>query len=286
MISRPTPKPRDRRIGYYDRGRTPFYSLQTEQRLCYCLYVPKGYAEDGEQAYPLIVLVHGTERGAAHYRDTYADFAERHQAIVLAPLFPCNLFGIGDTENYKLLAMGDIRFDLALLSMVDEVAARYRLASDRFMMHGFSGGGHFTHRFLYVHPDRLLAASIGAPGVVTLCDQALEYPLGLDGMDRFLDAAINPQSIGSVPVQCVVGDEDTDTWEITLDEGDSLFWVPGINDTGRTRIERLRSLAASLEAAGCHVRFDLVPGADHDEDKIAPSVMAFFETVLTGGAGT
>ncbi|MCX7561900.1 alpha/beta hydrolase [Sulfitobacter sp. F26204] len=267
-------------LGYYDIGSTPFYALQSDTRLSYCLYVPTDYDTKGEITYPLIVLCHGTERWPANYRDNFAAFAQQHSAIVLAPLFPCNLFYVGDTENYKLLKMGDIRFDLALLSMVDEVASRYRLESHKFLLHGFSGGGHFSHRFLYTHPERLLGVSIGAPGVVTLCDPTLEYPLGLKGMDDFLGDKIKPDCIADVPVQCVIGAADTETWEITVEKGDPLFWTPGINETGRTRIDRLRSLAGSLEGAGCKVRFDLVEGVDHDEDGVAPAVQEFFANVL------
>ncbi|MBK0329034.1 alpha/beta hydrolase [Rhodobacteraceae bacterium F11138] len=274
----------DLRLGYYDLGPTPFFTLQSEPRLCYCLYVPTEYQRDGDKRYPLIVLIHGTERWPAHYRDNYAAFAQEQQAIVLAPLFPCNLFFIGDTENYKLLKAGDIRFDQVLLDMVDEIGQRYRLASDKFLMHGFSGGGHFTHRFLYAHPHRLLGASIGAPGVVTLCEPDLDYPLGLKGMADFIGGEINPDGIAAVPIQCVVGAEDTDTWEITIPDSETLFWVPGINDTGITRIDRLRTLAGSLEKAGCDVQFDMVPGLDHDQDGVVDAVQGFFARILQAEA--
>lgn len=266
-------------LGYYDKGYTPFYALQSEPRLSYCLYVPMDYKTDDDRIYPLVVLVHGTERGAHLYRDGFAEFAEQQKAIVLAPLFPCNLLFVGDQENYKLLRARDFRFDLSLLSMVDEVAARYRVQSDKFLLHGFSGGGHFAHRFLYAHPDRLSAVSIGAPGVVTLCDQTKRYPLGLDGMADYLGGEIKPDLVEHVPVQCVVGSKDTDTWEITVEPGE-LFWTPGINDTGRTRIDRLRSLATSLETAGCSVQFDLISGVSHDERGLVASVQAFLKNHL------
>lgn len=62
------------------------------------------------------------------------------------------------------------QFDHVLLAMVDEIAP-LPLAAGRFLMHGFSGGGHFAHRFFSLHPRRLLGASIGAPGMVTLLDR-------------------------------------------------------------------------------------------------------------------
>lgn len=262
------------RLGYYDWGATPFYALQSEPRLSYCLYVPRDYAEDGTRACPLLVLMHGTERAAALYRDAFADFAEARQAIVLAPLFPCNLTGPGDTENYKFLAAGGIRFDLALLDMVAEVGARYRLDGDRFLLHGFSGGGHFAHRFLFRHPGRLRGVSIGAPGVVTLLDPARPWPVGVGGLAEQLGAGADPAAIAKVPVQCVIGAEDTETWEIRVP--DDAPGAAGLNAAGRTRIDRLRALARSLEAAGARVRFDLVPGAGHDGRAVLGPVMDFF----------
>ncbi len=261
----------------FDKGATPLYAFQGDTRLSYCLYVPKSHTRDGTNTYPLIVAVHGTERGATEYRDGFSEFAETHQAIVLAPLFPANLFFIGDLENYKLLHAGGVRFDLALLSMIDEAAARYRMDADKFLMFGFSGGGHFAHRFLYTHPDRLKGVCIGAPGVVTLANPNLKYPLGLNGMADFLGGPIQPENIPDVPIHCVVGAEDTYTRGITVLEGSEVFWTPGINDTGLTRIDRLNTLAQSLRDAGCDVTMEIVPGCGHDPRPLIPSVQSFFK---------
>src|SRR5690606_39266483 len=99
-----------------------------------------------------------------------ADFARAHRVVVLAPLFPAGMTEPGELSSYKLIRHGGIDYDRVLLGMVAEVAARYRLAGERFYLHGFSGGGHFAHRFLYLHPERLAGVSIGAPGIVTLID--------------------------------------------------------------------------------------------------------------------
>lgn len=268
-------------LGYYDWGATPFYALATEPRLSYCLYVPRDYEEDGTRHYPLVVVVHGTERGAQLYRDLFADFAETRGVIVLAPLFPCNLAGPGDTENYKWLEAGGIRFDLRLLDMVSEATDRYRIAEGGMLIHGFSGGGHFVHRLLYLHPDRIRAASIGAPGVVTLFDDTVEWPVGTRGMELYFGKHIDKPLVARVPVQCVVGADDTETWEITVPR-DAPIWRPGMNETGRTRIDRLRRLAATLEAGGASVRFDLVEGVAHDGRGVLPQVMDFFDDILAG----
>ncbi|WP_425450506.1 hypothetical protein, partial [Virgifigura deserti] len=150
-MARPTQH--GKRLSYYDFGRTTVYACQLDQRFSYCAYVPEDYDEEGSDRYPLAVIVHGTERGMQNYRDAFADFAEEHGVIVLAPLFPVGIVTPDDLSSYKLLRHEALHYDAVLLSMVAEVRERYRLAGERFLLYGFSGGGHFTHRFLYLHPD-------------------------------------------------------------------------------------------------------------------------------------
>lgn len=270
-----------RTLGPYDRGRTPFYALQADKRLSYCLYVPRDYADDAARTYRLIVLVHGTDRDPAAYLDAFAAFAEMHDCIVLAPLFPAGLGGSGDLDNYKFIDYAGIRFDLALFAMIDEVAARYRLTEARFMLHGFSGGGHFAHRMLLLHPERLAAVSIGAPGVVTLLDADLPWWRGVRDLEARFGVTLNVEAIRRVPVHMVIGSEDRETWEITL-EPDSEWWMDGANDAGANRLERMASLKASFERAGLRVRQDVVEGAAHDLAPLLGSVKLFLKDVIDG----
>ena len=128
-------------LGYYDVGATPFFALQADQRVSYCLHVPKSLKDRDRSACRLIVAVHGTGRTATAYRDGFADLAERTGSIVLAPLFPIGLIEPGELSNFKRLKFHDMRFDRLLLSMVDEVTAKYGIDSRRLLLFGFSGGG-------------------------------------------------------------------------------------------------------------------------------------------------
>ena len=273
-------------LTFYDWGATPFYALQKDPRVSYCLFIPPSYEEHGDARYNLIVLIHGTERGAATYRDKFADFAEDHNCIVLAPLFPVGLAGPGDLDSYKLIRFADFRFDELLLAMVDEAAAKYRLSSDKFMLHGFSGGGHFAHRFFYLHPDRLQAVSIGAPGVVTLLDEGRDWWVGVRDIEDHFGVSILFDALAKVPVQMIVGEEDTQTWEITIPETSS-WWMEGANSAGKTRIERLRSLQTSFEKQNIQVQFDTVPGIAHDgwSPLLLSKVRTFFRAALSARAG-
>lgn len=262
---------------FYQAGGTPFFASRYDQRLLYCLYVPRDL-DPADGPFPLVVAQHGTARTAERYRDALRGFADTHRAIILAPLFPAGIIDPADFHNFKFIEYQGIRFDRALLAIVDEVAARYPIRSERFYLHGFSGGGQFVHRFLYLHPERLAAASIGAPGRITQLDDTLPWWLGTqDFADRF-GTEIDVDALRRVPVQMVVGADDVDTWEIN-NHGESN-WMDGAEATGRTRIERLHTLERNFLEHGIDVRFDTVPGVAHRGSLVLPTVEKFFAEVI------
>ena len=262
----------------YDLGSTPIFASRGDARFSYCLYVPPGIAE-AKTAPELIVAMHGTGRSFVEYRNALAEFGRWNNCIILAPLFPIGVKGDGNRDGFKYMIEGDIRYDRALIDMVDEVGAKYGRRFDRFALFGYSGGGHFAHRFLMLHPDRLWAASIGAPGSVTLLDPTRDWWVGTRDVAARFGAEIDTAAMARVPVQMVVGGADLETWEITHREG-GRHWMPGANDAGRTRPERLASLQRSFEAAGVTVRFDLIPGMAHDGLRAVETVKDFFADVL------
>lgn len=270
-----------KKLGFYDVGATPFFALQADQRLSYCLYVPKSLQEPQDRSdVRLIVAVHGTGRTATAYRDGFAPLAERTRSIVLAPLFPVGLIEPGDLHNFKRIRFHDMRFDLLLLSMVDEVTRKYGIDSSRFLLFGFSGGGQFVQRFHLLHPERLAALTIGAPGNVTLIDDSRDWWVGTRTLEREFGRRLDLAALRRVPVQMIVGENDTETWEITVKPGDGA-WMEGINESGRTRIDRLATLRANYEKHGIAVRHEVVPGIGHEGWKAMAPVIDFFESMLT-----
>ncbi|BDD56679.1 hypothetical protein MAP00_002108 [Monascus purpureus] len=79
---------------------------------------------------------------------------------------------------------------------------------DQILMIGFSGGGQFTHHFLYLYPERLVAASIGAPGRVTLLDAEQPWPVGIADVQSRFCRTIDIQRIRHVATQLIVGAAD------------------------------------------------------------------------------
>ena len=262
----------------YERGMTTLFACQADQRFSYCMHVPGNY----NNKLPIVVLMHGTHRRAFSYRDLFTQFSEEHGCIVMAPLFPAGIIEQGELSNYKFIKFHDIRYDHILLSMLDEVSGHYGCSNKKFFLFGFSGGAHFAHRFFYLHPERLVAVSIGAPGMVTLLDREQDWWCGVRDLEQQFGKSINIEAMKSVSVQMVIGAEDTETWEITI-KPESRFWMPRVNEPGRTRLERMVSLKQSFEAAGLSVQHDIVPGIAHDGFSILEPVKKFFAGVLKEG---
>jgi len=261
----------------YDLGHTTVFASRRDPRFSYCLYVPSDLGRRGTP--DLVVAMHGTGRAFMTYRDGFAEFGRWNNCIILCPLFPVGVRGDGNRDGFKYIQEAAIRYDDILLSIVEEVGERYGLDVTRFALFGFSGGGHFTHRFLILHPDRLWAASIGAPGSVTLLDPTRDWWVGIRDVKELFGVTVDLTAMQGVPVQMIVGAADLETWEITHREG-GPHWMPGANDAGRTRPERLDSLRRSFEAAGIRVRFDLVPNVPHDGNQVVSQVQDFFAAVL------
>ncbi len=278
VSSGPSPDENPLARATYDLGSTAMFACKADPRFSYCLYVPPDLGEGGE-APKLVVAMHGTGRGFIEYRNAFAEFGRWNNCIVLAPLFPVGVLGDENRDGFKYMIEGAIRYDEVLLAMVAEVGARCGLKFDRFALFGYSGGGHFTHRFLMLHPDRLWAASVGAPGSVTLLDPSRDWWVGTRNIASLFGHEIDIAAMARVPVQMIVGAADLETWEITHKPG-GRNWMPDANHAGATRPERLGRLRESFEQAGISVRFDLVPNMAHDGLRAVPRVQDFFASVL------
>jgi poly(3-hydroxybutyrate) depolymerase len=262
----------------YDLGPTPVIACKADPRFSYCLYVPKTLGKTSQPP-ELVVAMHGTGRGFTGYRDAFEEFGRWNNCVVLAPLFPIGVLGDDNRDGFKYMREGAIRYDAILLAMVAEIEARYGLSFPQFGLFGYSGGGHFAHRFLLLQPKRLFACSIGAPGSVTLLDPTRDWWVGTRNMADLFGAAPDIAAMKRVAVQMIVGAADLETWEITHKQG-GRSWMPDANHAGATRPERLTALRRSFEDHSIAVRFDLVPNMAHDGLRAVPKVADFFAETI------
>jgi hypothetical protein len=128
-------------------------------------------------------------------------------------------------RDVLLAAVPDyVRIDLQLIAMIDDarsILSSYGIeVSPKVFMAGMSASGSFVSRFTLLHPDRIKAASIGAPGfgpiapVSSWNGQDLPYPEGIADLNSLVQSSFDSAAFQSVPLQLYVGDEDqnVDPW--------------------------------------------------------------------------
>jgi len=280
----PAPPAESQARRYYDFGATTVYSHVGDPRFAYTLFVPSSIGNPHRRV-ELVVVVHGTGRQFVDYRNAFAEFGRWHDCVVLCPLFPAGVLGDGNRDGFKHLREGDIRYDQVLLDMVRDIGRRYERDFSQFALFGFSGGGQFVNRFAYLHPERLWAASIGAPGSVTLLDPKRDWWVGVRGIEERFGKGLDVARLRQVPIHLVVGKFDLETWEITHSET-SRHYMPGANDAGATRRERIETLRQSLRAEGIEARLDVVDNVSHQGLQCVKPVQDFFAGVLQARRGT
>lgn len=258
-----------RRLVAYTGGALAWASSRSGP--AYALVVPAD-GSFGVEPLGITVVVHGTLRHthSDRTRVELATLANEQRRVLLFPLFPVDPYTPDGIHNYKLLDHGGLRYDLVLLDLVEEVAALWGLRADRFLLHGFSGGAQFAHRFLYLHPHRLEGVCVAAPGRVTLLDGSLPWPHGIaDARDRF---GVTPDlaALRQVPVRILVGSSDVATEQLAaVSTGAAAEWEAR---TGRNRLERAHTLASHLREHGVAVTLEVVDGPAHDEAAMLPAI--------------
>ncbi len=233
---------------------------------------------------PLIISVHGSSRNARDFRDHFACLAQARDAVVLAPLFPMDMTTSVPDQQYTTLAAERTRADLVLLAMVDELAALLQMTFSRTLMFGFSGGAQFAHRFTYVHPARVQALSIAAPGFVTLPWRHKPWWCGVADLAARFGQAYDAQSLRALPVQMLIGSQDDEPAHVwTLDE--MGLTAAEYQRYGHTRLARLQSLADAWRSEGVAVEHTVLDGVGHvAPGPIVEAAQTFFTRHLDSAA--
>ncbi|KAF5338027.1 hypothetical protein D9758_014242 [Tetrapyrgos nigripes] len=163
--------------------------------------------------------------------------------------------------------------------MIDQASRIWRIRTDRFYLHGFSGGGQFAHRFLYLYPERLAGVSIGAPGRITQPDTNTSWPGGLGNVESIfgIRGAPNYAAIAQVPIQLVVGEDDRNTSLLQLAKKRNKAEAEAEN-----RVERIQWLKSTWEEYAIGSELATVQGVGHDGIKCLAPVEEWFVRLIRG----
>ncbi|OJZ90243.1 hypothetical protein ASPFODRAFT_414108 [Aspergillus luchuensis CBS 106.47] len=293
-------------------GHIPQRTLAAEPRVSYTLYIPPTqYNPDPNRVsksspydkakLPLLVNIHGTSRKTS-IRPEQAFFAESTPCAILAPLFPANIDGPNDLDSYKVLRSATLRSDLALLAILDEVATVWPgIDTEKVFLAGFSGGGQFAHRFFYVHPERLAAVSVGAPGKVTMLDEQLAWPSGIGNFQEVFGKGLDKDIMRNVQVQLVIGSQDVkvhggkEFWEWAKkvmaqrmaaekasekDGGKEKMGKREVVMMDQGRSQSLQHLQSSWKADGIEAQLDVVDGVAHSSVGVQECVLSYLQPLI------
>lgn len=247
--------------------------LAADPRFSYQVFVPPPASDSvkGDERLAVVINVHGTQRNVEQCIDTkWRQLAIESRCAIIAPLFPTGAEG-DDETGYARIQSKSYRSDVVLLSMLEELSLKRRqLDTGRVILAGFSGGAGFAHRLAYLHPQRLFALVVAAPGSVTLLDPTVKWPHGVqDAEHRFAETWRGVDEIlghlRRVDVHITVGSRDT---HITSSR------------RTRSRLECSSDLAEQWSRHGVPVAFNVVQGIGHDAKAIQPFMVASVKNAL------
>jgi len=165
----------------------------------------------------VVFTMHGSARDAVSARDRIVPYADRYNALLIAPEFSRDYYPDADDYNRGFVkdggGTGELRNrnDWTLMTieeLFDIVLAEIPGAPSTYSIQGNSGAGQFISRIPLMVPEARFDVAAGSnSGWYTLPMRDELYPNGIGDLD-ILDAQI--EQVYSKKVVIVVGENDTD----------------------------------------------------------------------------
>jgi len=191
------------------------------------------------------------------------------------------------------------RIDLQLLSMIDDAIDRLLnmgiVVDEKVFMMGFSAAAMFTSRFSTIHPQRIKAAAIGAPGypivpVESWEGEELRYCVGIADLYDLTGILFDSETFKSIPMYFFVGAQDSNdpvAYNDGFDQEDRDIIYALFGDTVIGRWPKIREV---YNIVGCDSDFVIYQGVGHQfTSQMINDVEVFFKKVqsssTSGSAG-
>jgi poly(3-hydroxybutyrate) depolymerase len=243
-------------------------------------YVYLGRPVNLQSDRPVVFVMHGVRRNAEEYRDQWHELAETYRFLLVVPEFSDANFPEAEGYNYGNVygPQGEIQprsvwaFE-AIEPIFDEVRRRYGMTAEGYALYGRSAGAQFVHRFLFHLPEARVTRAVAAnAGWYTMPDPDVAFPYGLQG------SAVGPDRLRralQLPLTVLLGEEDTDPEHASLRRSpEALSQGPHRFARGEAFFETGRAAARRL-GVPFDWRLATVPGADHDNRKMAPAAIPY-----------
>ncbi|MEN0068382.1 MAG: hypothetical protein AAGA48_40050 [Myxococcota bacterium] len=236
-------------------------------------HVPRSTRDDS----PVVIVMHGQNRDADAYRDTWIPLAETFGFVVAAPQFRdvfyagSNGYALGNVFRDGENPSPETERDSSewsyqwLEPLFDDIVARTPTEVETYQAWGHSAGAQFLHRFVMFISDARYDYVVAAnAGWYTMPDDAVPFPYGLgdspiEGGDR---------SFFSRDLIVHNGDNDDNP------QSSSLRRTPEADEQGLHRLDRgayFVEQSAQLAGDGPFAwAREVVPGVGHSQEGMAP----------------
>lgn len=241
-------------------GDTYHLKLEKNDIHSYLVFLPRNWNRNSR----ILVCVHGISRNFNTQIQLLKYQAFKNQTVLIAPYFSKDYHPSFQRHE---LGVDNLRSDIVLNYILDDVKERFSINTQTFMLFGYSAGAQFSHRYALRYPKRVSKLVVCSSGWYTFLDFDTEFPLGVDNSkdkNFILDNKIeNVKNFLKIPITIAIGEEDN-----ILDS--SLNKTRLINETqGYTRIERAIRWTKSLHKTSqvlnieSSIDFILLPKSGH-----------------------
>jgi len=204
-----------------------------------------------KKPFRFLVLVHGcigqkhtALKSAKSYIKIFKPYSERKGVILVAPVFDKHNYGSyeGPLGGYRGLAGRSIGADEFLNQIIDSYKKSLKGYDGRFAIIGHSAGGQFTGRYIAKYPERIVAASIIAPGTYLSFDEKVEYPYGLGRCYGYMPwkSMKEKKIIDYTPDKEMLKEMFKLRIRVIVGSKDTYKYSPYVGQVGLTRIDRGR----------------------------------------------
>ena len=234
----------------------------------------------------IIVVMAGQQRDADAYLDSWIEWASRNDYIAIAPQFDeahwpgSRGYMLGNTftgEDGAGRKNPEPRWSFTIVEGIHQsVRNCFRISDSKYDLFGHSAGAQFVHRFLLFKPRsavrRALAANAGwytVPDLNTPFSYGVKHPLLTLTMRDMIKWTERKMII-------LRGTAD-------LNADHNLRVTPEANAQGKNRYERAAYMIEKARSVNPRTKWELVdvPGADHDQRKMAPKAQELLRSYLS-----
>jgi hypothetical protein len=229
----------------------------------------------------IVVVMAGQQRDADAYLDSWIEWASRNDYIALAPQFDevhwpgSRGYMLGNVFKGEDGAGGETPESQWSFTVVEGIHQTVRngfgISDKLYDLFGHSAGAQFVHRFLLFKPNASVRNAIAAnAGWYTVPDRGIRFSYGLK---HPLLPLTQRDLISWTDKNLIILRGTAD-----VNSDHNLRVTPEANAQGKNRYERAAYMIEKARAVNAHTRWELidVPGADHDQKKMAPTAQELF----------